>query len=89
MEIIDLLDHLRHFVDYNTSQWHVIKQTTLIWRKERKNIRNMGVGKFLQNHETRHKQKWALANDIEDLETTHSLSIKTVEFNNNSNLTNT
>lgn len=49
----------------------------------------MGVGKFLENHETRHKQKWALANDIEDLETTHSLSIKTVEFNNNSNLTNT
>lgn len=37
-----------------------------------------GLGKFLQNHETRHKQKWASANDIEDLETTHSLSIKTV-----------
>lgn len=58
-------------------------------KRATKNIRNMGVGKFLQNHETRHKQKWALANDIEDLETTHSLSIKTVEFNNNSNLTNT
>ena len=58
-------------------------------KRATKNIRNMGVGKFLQNHEIRHKQKWALANDIEDLETTHSLSIKTVEFNNNSNLTNT
>lgn len=34
MEIIDLLDHLRHFVNNKTSQGHVIKQTTLIWRKE-------------------------------------------------------
>lgn len=35
----------------------------------------MGVGKCLQNHETRHKQKWASANDTEDLETTYTCII--------------
>ena len=28
----------------------------------------MGIGKFLQNYETRHKQKWSLANYFENLE---------------------
>ena len=36
----------------------------------------MGDGKLLQNHVTKHKQKWALANYFENLETTHSLLIK-------------
>ena len=33
-----------------------------------KKTRNMGIGKFLQNYETRHKQKWSLANYFENLE---------------------
>ena len=45
----------------------------LIWQKERAKIRNKGVGKFLLYHRTRQKQKWALANHFENLESTHSL----------------
>ena len=33
-----------------------------------KKNRNMGIVKFLQNYETRHKQKWSLANYFENLE---------------------
>ena len=48
MEIIDLLDHLGHLVDYEAWQRSVIKQTILIWQKLREKIRHMGVVNFLQ-----------------------------------------
>ena len=46
MEIIDLLDHLGHLVYYETWQQNVIKQTMLIWQKEREKMKNMGVVKY-------------------------------------------
>ena len=37
----------------------------------------MGFSKFLQNHETRRKQKWLLAKYFGKLETTYYVSMKT------------
>ena len=48
MEIIDLLNHLGHLVYYEAWQQRVIKETMLIWQKQREKIRNMGVINFLQ-----------------------------------------
>ena len=48
----------------------------LIWQKEREKNKKYGHWQILQNLETRRKQKLALANCYENLETTHSLLMK-------------
>ena len=56
---------------FTKKQDNQASSTKSIWQKEHEKIRNMGIGKFLQNHEARRKQKWALANFSENLETAY------------------